>query len=213
MKKKISANKYAYEYIKSRILNGELKANQKINETKLAQEIEVSRTPLREALRNLEADGLVGYVTNKGVFIKDIKEINIKEVFDLRIMIETYIYLQAYHNIKEENIIELESLIKQMNLAFKVEDIEEINDLFKKYTERIIEIANTNIAGNFLLNLNDYQKIIRNYNFSSINERLIEAIKEQSKITSLFRENNITLFESLVKSHILSAQNYFYKQL
>ncbi len=213
MNEKISANKHAYNYIKKKILNGELKANDKINELKFSKEMNVSRTPLREALRNLEADGLVEYITNKGVFVKDIKEVNLNEVFYLRFMIETYVYIQAYKKIKDDEILELKTLIEEMNEALSNGDYQQINNLFKIYQQRIIKIAATNIAGGFLDNLDDYQKIIRNHNFNSINERLIEAINEQSRITELFSQENINLFEISVKAHILNAQHYFNKQI
>lgn len=212
MSEKISANKYAYNYLKRKILNGELKANEKINETKYASEIKVSRTPLREALRNLEADGLVEYVTNKGVFVKDINEFNLNEVFELRLMIETYVYKQAFNKITKDQIQELKNIIQAMKSHLVNNNYEEINILFSKYHKLINEVAATNIAGTFLDNLDDYQNIIRNYNFKNMNNRLVEAINEQAKITDLFEEKNILLFENSVRVHILNAQHYFNKQ-
>ena len=78
----------AYEWIKDAILEGRLKEGEPLSENRLAQEISISRTPIREALRNLEQDGFVRMVPGKGAFVAGISMEDVKEIYDIRILLE-----------------------------------------------------------------------------------------------------------------------------
>ncbi len=70
-------------YIKSRIMNGELKSGERINEFELAEELGISRGPVREALRQIEQEGLVSYEANKGCRVK---KLTIKEIYEMSLL-------------------------------------------------------------------------------------------------------------------------------
>nr|WP_169891058.1 GntR family transcriptional regulator [Litchfieldia alkalitelluris] len=77
------------KYIRKRILNGELKPGEKITQSKLAQELKISRGPIREALSKLEHEGLVTHEVNKGTCVTTLSKKDAYEIYTLRGMLES----------------------------------------------------------------------------------------------------------------------------
>lgn len=77
-----------YSKLKEQILNLEIAPGQSLTEGLLAQTFEVSRTPIREALRMLERDQLVELIRNKGAIVRNITESDVNHIFDLRVVLE-----------------------------------------------------------------------------------------------------------------------------
>lgn len=103
-----------FNHILEDILNGKYEEGQALVETKLAQEIGVSRTPVREAFRQLELDGLVTSIPNKGVVVNGISDKDIEEIFAVRSLIEGLAVRWATENINEEQRRDLEETAELM---------------------------------------------------------------------------------------------------
>jgi len=80
----------AYETIRDKIINGQLKPGQSITEEWLSKALNMSRTPVREALIRLQADDLVRIINNKGAMVAEITPRDIAELFQLRVLVEPY---------------------------------------------------------------------------------------------------------------------------
>lgn len=80
----------AYETIRDKIINGQLKPGQSITEEWLSKALNMSRTPVREALIRLQADDLVRIINNKGAMVAEITPRDIAEIFQLRVLVEPY---------------------------------------------------------------------------------------------------------------------------
>ena len=79
-----------YNAIKENICGGRYEPGQRLNEVELARSLNVSRSPVREALRRLAADGLVVELPNRGVFVREFTPQDIQEIFDVRVLLESY---------------------------------------------------------------------------------------------------------------------------
>lgn len=114
-----------YEYLKAHILSQQLPPGEKLNVDKLARELEVSRVPLREVLARLAAEGLVQAVPFKGMFVAEMNLRDIREIFEIRMELETLALRTAYAKIPLAQLQEIRSkkpaettpfdTIKQMN--------------------------------------------------------------------------------------------------
>ena len=78
----------AYETLKNAIVTGEIPAGSRIVETEYAERMHISRTPLREALRKLERDGLVEYVVRRGVVVRAFTIADVEEIYTIRNALE-----------------------------------------------------------------------------------------------------------------------------
>lgn len=99
----------AYNWIKDAIESGELEIGTPLSENYLAEKIGVSRTPIREALRFLEQDGFVTIVPTKGAFVSEISLEDVKEIYDIRKLLEPFASLSAVSRVPEEEIDSMEN--------------------------------------------------------------------------------------------------------
>ena len=105
---KMNAQKLAYEFIRERMLDGTYKGGMKLVEERLAGEIGVSRTPIREAIKRLEQEGLI---KNKHIYNPTAQDLIY--IYEIRIVLESFAAKRAAKNMTTETIIELENTIKK----------------------------------------------------------------------------------------------------
>lgn len=100
--------------LRAAILDGTLKAGERINESEIAKQMGVSRGPLREALAELEEEGLVVRYPYKGTFVASFSAQDVREIYSLRCLLEGYAARLATVNANSQDIERLESIVKQM---------------------------------------------------------------------------------------------------
>jgi GntR family transcriptional regulator, rspAB operon transcriptional repressor len=99
----------AYKWIKESIDSGYLTTSEPLSENRLAQEIKISRTPIRHALLVLEQEDYIRMVPGKGAFVSEISRDDLKEIYDIRKLLEPFAALSAVHRVPEEEILALEN--------------------------------------------------------------------------------------------------------
>lgn len=117
MTKQTSVN-IAYETIKGKILTCEFKPGQLVSEKEIVEELKISRTPVREALNILSGEGLLNIIPKKGVQISDLSVKKLKEIFEIRRILEPFSIKQAIKNITDEDIKYLQNLDMTLNSDF-----------------------------------------------------------------------------------------------
>ena len=130
----------AYEHLKHAIITGQIPAGSRIVETVYADQLHISRTPLREALRKLERDGLVEYVLHRGVVVRAFTIEDIDEIFTIRNAMMMLILPSVVDNVTEEKIQELRDILKQMDVEYERADAEALavsNRLFHGTIEHL----------------------------------------------------------------------------
>jgi GntR family transcriptional regulator, rspAB operon transcriptional repressor len=159
---------WAYDYIKTQILNLEIKPGEQIDIESFTEMMGVSRTPIREAFLRLASDGLLDVRPRVGYFVMDITEEDIRELFEVREIIESRAARRAAESLTDEELDELRLMIEELKRAVKNEDfdiylaneinfheflqrhmgnrrltdiMESLNDL--TYRERIISLRNS----------------------------------------------------------------------
>ncbi|MBQ4075964.1 MAG: GntR family transcriptional regulator [Clostridia bacterium] len=107
----------AYEQLKHAIITGEIPAGSRIVETVYAEQLHISRTPLREALRKLERDGLVEYVLHRGVVVRAFTIHDIDEIFTIRNAMMMLLLPSIVQNVTDEALDTLRGILKEMDVA------------------------------------------------------------------------------------------------
>ena len=109
-----------FHAIREDILNGKYQANEELKEKSIGEELGVSRTPVREALRQLELEGLVHIIPNKGAFVEGITLKDVKDIYEIRALLEGLCARWAAENITQEQIEELEEnvFLSDFHFAF-----------------------------------------------------------------------------------------------
>lgn len=114
-----------YQLLKDEICNGVYEPGYWLQEKEVAQRLKVSRSPVREALRQLTRDGLVRDIPNKGVFVREFSIRDIEDVFDLRIMMESFALLHTSPDLATEKKEGLLELLRQVEQGHQTEDRKE----------------------------------------------------------------------------------------
>lgn len=151
---RISAKDIAYEKIKEKIIKYLLKPEQPIVNKELENELEISRTPLREALQRLEVEKLIVRNSN-GIFsVSSISIKECKELFVMRSKLEGILIRDAIDNLKEEHIEYLSYLTKMVKLNSRLENADTEN-FGGKFHSTIYSISDNTTVVNTILQLND----------------------------------------------------------
>lgn len=121
-----SVREKTYEYLKSSIFSGRFSSGERLTEEHLAEELGVSRTPVREALHKLEQDGLIEPLESRGFCIPRDSAQEIEDLFELRTVLEGYTLKIICERITEEQIAMLEEIVNKADDAMRRKRIEEV---------------------------------------------------------------------------------------
>jgi DNA-binding GntR family transcriptional regulator len=123
------------------IQSGQLRPGQHLVEEELAQQLGVSRVPIREAIRTLEADGLLVTEHGRGASVANPSDTDIEEIYGLRIALESYCLEQVIDFTPEEDIASLQELVDQMCAWQPQDDRVELLELDLAFHKRLCELA------------------------------------------------------------------------
>lgn len=107
--------------IRQRILSGELPPGEALRQEALADELGVSRVPIREAITRLTGEGLLTNVPHKGAYVAELSVDEVKETFEIRLRLEPWIFAEAIPRITDAEIGKAERLVKEMDKADSAE--------------------------------------------------------------------------------------------
>ncbi len=110
------------ETLREKILSGEIKAGQPLRQAALAEELNVSRIPVREALLQLEAEGLVSFEPHKGASATELNASQVDELFELRAMLEGDLLAASIPNLSEEDLEHATQLLGKLDKALGKEN-------------------------------------------------------------------------------------------
>ncbi|WP_042221062.1 GntR family transcriptional regulator [Oceanobacillus manasiensis] len=127
--------------LRMRIITKAIQDETVLTENQLAKEFQVSRSPIREALRTLTSENLVR-PERMGVVVVGISEKDIEEIYDIRLMVESFVFERLLHKDNDKLVGELEKLIEMMKIAVKYKDIDEFSFLDLEFHETIIRSIN-----------------------------------------------------------------------
>src|SRR5579864_7793422 len=101
------------ERLREKILSGELREGEQLRQDAIADEFQISRIPVREALSHLAAEGLIKIVANRGAIVSALSPEEIGELFETRAVLECYMLRHAIPNLKEEDFERAEDILRQ----------------------------------------------------------------------------------------------------
>lgn len=190
-----------YESLRRTIISGVIPAGERIVEKEYAERLNISRTPVREALRLLEMEELVEYLPRTGVVVKRISVEDAIEIYKIRHSLEVLASINAMDNITEEEIKDIENLLDITEQKNKEGDVEEVIRLFGVFNTKIYEASRMKRLANMISRLNEYLQRFRNISISE-NERREKALREHRLILKAIAEKNKDQIDDIIKKHL-----------
>ncbi len=195
-----------FESLREAIMNSHLKPGERLMEIQLADEMGVSRTPVREAIRKLELEGFVVMIPRKGAYVAGISMKDIAEVFEIRAALESLAAALAAERITEDELEALERCLVKVAECTEANDLEalitfdtEFHDILYKASrnERLVQI------------ISNLREQIQRFRMTSLSHpgRMRDALEEHRKLVETLSERNVELARQLAREHIENAEN------
>lgn len=187
--------------LREMIMTGALREGDKINENELCASMGVSKTPLREALRVLNVEGLISLIPNRGSYVTRPTIEEIVEMFDVMSLLEGYCARAACVRMSERDFMRIERLHARLEKHFDHRDQDAYIRVNNQYHSLIQELA-----GNRTLNqiVSGLRKKILLYRFKSLNlpQRFENSIQEHRQLLEAFRQRDGRMAEALMQTHL-----------
>ncbi len=191
----------AYEVLKHAIITGEIPAGERIVETDYADRLHISRTPLREALRKLERDGLVEYVLRRGVVVRAFTIADVEEIYTIRNALEMLTLPAIIEKATAEDIAALREMLHEMDDLMARKDFEALSPVTRAFHRQLTSIC----AQNRILRVIEGQdEFITRFSAMAIRQedRLQAAHEEHYRLVDLIEQRDLEGFRELMHSHI-----------
>lgn len=200
-----SLSSRVFQRIRDDILKGKYKEHDELRENTIGKELGVSRTPVREALRQLELEGLVSIIPNKGAYVTGISPKDVSDIYMIRSMLEGLCARWATENISDEQLDELDEIMLLSEFHMKREgggSAEQMADLDSRFHAVLYEASNSRILSHLLLDFHKYVQVARETSVVS-EDRARKSIREHKQLLRAIRDKDADLAEQLANEHIL----------
>ena len=186
-----------YESLRKTIISGVIPVGERIVEKEYASRLNISRTPVREALRMLEMEELIESIPRVGVVVKRISPEDVVEIYKIRQQLEILATTTAMENITKEEINEIKELLDLTEQKNNEGDVEEVIRLFGEFNKKIYKASGMKRLAGMIGRLNEYIQRFRNISISE-NERREKALREHREILKLIEEKNKPGLEKII---------------
>jgi DNA-binding GntR family transcriptional regulator len=200
-----------FNQLQNDILNGKYQLGDSLIETRLSEELGVSRTPIREALRQLELEGLVQSIPNKGAIVKGISAQDIQDIYTIRMMIEGLAARWATEKITPQELEELKDAIDLEEFYTIKNDTDHLMQFDSKFHEIIFKASKSKPLMHTLSTFHHYVQRARTISFSSP-VRAKEVLEEHKAIYKAIAEGDASKAEKLTTDHVRNASQNLLKQ-
>lgn len=213
---KFSLRGRVFHRLREDILSGKYREGDELKEVAIGEELGVSRTPVREAFRQLELEGLIQIIPNKGAYVTGITEKDVKDIYMIRSLLEGLCARWACEHITDEQMEEMEENIYLSKFHADKGHLEQLAELDNRFHEILYEACNSKMLEHQLRDFHEYVLRVRKKTLANANrgpksneehEMLMEAIraKDANKAEKLANMHMINAYENMVKNGLHEA--------
>jgi len=201
---KFSLRGRVFHRLREDILSGKYKEGDELKEVAIGEELGVSRTPVREAFRQLELEGLIQIIPNKGAYVTGITEKDVKDIYMIRSLLEGLCARWACEHITQEQMEEMEENIYLSKFHAGKGHLEQLAELDNRFHEILYEACNSKMLEHQLRDFHEYVLRVRKKTLSNAN-RGPKSNEEHEMIMEAIRAKDADKAEKLANMHMLNA--------
>jgi len=198
--------------VRDDILSGRYHSGDILVENKLAEEFGVSRTPVREAIRQLELEGLVKTVPNRGVVVEGISSRDVKDIYTIRGLIESLAARWAAQRITPEELQQLREIVELQEFYTAKNDVEQVTRLDTKFHELILNACKSKPLKHALSGFVAYAQRARVASLK-VPGRIKQTLAEHKAIYEAIAARDPDEAERAVNLHVMKAEKNLITQL
>lgn len=198
-----------YQILRQAILGEQLKPGERLVERKIAMQLGVSRTPVREAIRKLESEGLLRHVPRKGVVVTRLSPQDAWEIYQIRAVLEGLAARMAAEWITQEEVEHIEKLIAEMEKAVESKDLSYLNELNSRFNDAIYGASRSPRLKQMITNLYDYIVSFARIGYN-LPGRIQEVLAEHKALFDAIKKGDVEEAERVARRHVeRSCECYF----
>lgn len=194
----------AVEAIQEMIATGQLAAGDRINESTLADNLEISRGPIREACRSLEQAGLLTSKTNRGMYVRQVTLEEARELYELRGAVVGLIGELIVKRGSDDDIDELQSLVDEMQIAANANDTASYYKLNLDFHDRLVAAARNSVAENTYKQIVNQLHLLRRRGLVQAGS-LQTSNKEHEEIVAALKGRDPIAAASAMRTHVANG--------
>lgn len=217
---KYSLRGRVFHKLREDILSGKYEEHEELREVAIGEEMGVSRTPVREAFRQLELEGLIQIIPNKGAYVTGITEKDVKDIYIIRSLLEGLCARWATEHISKEQLEEMEENVYLAKFHAEKGHLEQLAELDNRFHDIMYEACDSKILEHQLKDFHEYVLRVRRKTLAQVtrgiasnkeHEEIMEAIKAKDAdgAERLARQHMNNAYENMVKSGLHEAYERF----
>jgi len=207
---KYSLRGRVFHKMREDILNGHYKEHEELKEVAISEEMGVSRTPVREALRQLELEGLVQIIPNKGAYVTGITQKDVEDIYMIRSLLEGLCARWACEHITKEQMEEMEENVYLAKFHAQKGHLEQLAELDNRFHDIMYEACHSKMLEHLLKDFHQYVLRVRKKTLNNAN-RGLASNEEHEAIMEAIKEKNGDKAEQLANNHMINAYNNMLK--
>lgn len=166
-----TAQETVLQNLRMALASGQILPGQQLVQEELAENLGVSRVPIRESLRILEGEGLVTYHPNRGYFVTELSTTDLAELYRIRELLEAEALQRAVTEVSDADLNDIEQLLELVEQALESGDVEAITQANRAFHFAIIELSGMHRLGRLIRQLWDASDIYRTVYFRNAENR------------------------------------------
>lgn len=193
------------ETMREAIVNGTLKPGERLMEIQLAEELGVSRTPVREAIRKLELEGFVVMIPRRGTYVAGLSIKDINEVFEIRTALDVLAAGLAAERITEEELEQMERLMVEIGEHIDKGDMDAIITLDSEFHDILYKASRNDRLVGIINNLREQFTRFRSISIAYPG-RLKNTLEEHRQLVEAIAQRNSDTAQQLAREHMENAE-------
>lgn len=198
MEKHLTLREKILENIRDAIVSGSLKAGSRVSEPELAERYGISRTPIREAFRQLESEGYLTVIPRRGAIVSELSPKDVDDFYAIKSIMEGYAAKRACENLSEKDLTRLQTINNKLAELARIGDVKHFFKNHSDFHELFIKAADNEKLHELIAGLvTKFQRL--RFTSLSLPGRMEVSVQEHEKIIEAFRNKDADLAEKLVR--------------
>ena len=200
MEKHLTLRQKILENIREAIVSGSLKSGSRVSEPELAERYGISRTPIREAFRQLESEGYLTVIPRRGAVVSEFSPKDVEEFYAIKSIMEGYAARRACEYLSEKDLARLQAINDKLAELARAGDIKNFFKVHNSFHELFIKASDNDKLRELIAGLvTKFQRL--RFASLSLPGRMDISVQEHEKIIDAFRKKDADLAETLVRKN------------
>jgi DNA-binding GntR family transcriptional regulator len=195
-----------YDILRMRVIRQELQPGARLIDQEIADQLRVSRTPVREAITRLAAEGLVNVTSRRGAHVLSLSDRDIKELYELREALEVLAIELAGSLLKDEDVSALSAIMTEYSKAFESDDHLRCFDLDREFHDRLVSMSGNGRLISLYKTFGGNIQVSR-WRHCNDSERTKKSIREHLSIVDALAQRDVPQAVGRVREHIRTVKS------